>query len=186
MADQSNARVTALNYSNCGEPFPLELVSSQDKLPCARCGSTARHVTVTVEDSITLHERLGWETNDPNLASRKKQKKTRVEGSTGSEWSARFQKMVHKERLIDRKNNRYEELVTDRETGDVIHEVNEPLSQHIGHGSAKTPNASDKEASEGSQCSNPGSTLLPIFRQLRPEYAPREFGKGATSASWTG
>ena len=155
MADQSNAHVTALNCSNCGEPLPLEIASSQDKPPCAKCGSTARHVTVTVEDSITLDERVGWETNDPNLGSRKKQKKTRVEGSTGSEWSARFQKMVHKERLIDRKNNTYEELVTDRDTGEVIHKVNEPLSQHTGHGSAKTPNASDKEASEGSRCSNP-------------------------------
>ena len=58
---------------------------------------------VTVEDTITLHEKIGWETNDPNLPSRKKQKKTRVEGITGSEWSDSLQKMVHKERLIDRK-----------------------------------------------------------------------------------
>ena len=45
------------------------------------------------------------------------------------------QKMVPKERLIDRKSNRYKELVMDPDTGVVIHDTDEPLSQHTGHGS---------------------------------------------------
>jgi|TARA_B110001450_G_C17324859_1_gene360958 hypothetical protein len=31
----------------------------------------------------------------------------------------------------------YKEKVTDRETGEVIHHSEEPLSDHFGHGSAK-------------------------------------------------
>ena len=156
MADQSEARVSGVSCSNCGEQLSLEVASSQHKRPCANCGSTTRDIAITVEDSITLHDGVGWETDDPSLPSRKKQKKTRVEGSSGSEWSTRLAKMVHKERLIDRKNNRYKESVTDIQTGEVIHEVDEPLSQHTGHGSAKTPKTSAQEASEDSES---GSSL---------------------------
>ena len=157
MEDQSKAGVTRVNCSDCGEPLPLELASSREKPPCASCGSTARTIMVTVEDTITLHEKIGWETNDPNLPSRKKQKKTRVEGIAGSEWSDSLQKMVHKERLIDRKNDRYREVVKDTKTGDVIHEVDEPLSQHTGHGSAKSQKASTSGPSQDTKTSNPSS-----------------------------
>ena len=98
---------------------------------------------------------MDWEANDANLPSRKKQKKTRIEGKAGSEWSTRLQKMVHKERLIDRKGDKYKELVKDLETGEVIYETDEPLSKHTGHGSARTPQASCRDAPEESRPSNP-------------------------------
>ena len=40
-------------------------------------------------------------------------------------------------RVIDRDNDWYEETVINPETGNVIHDCNEPLSAHRGHGSAK-------------------------------------------------
>lgn len=40
------------------------------------------------------------------------------------------------ERLIDRRNNRYHERITDQD-GNLIHECDEPLDEHWGHGSAK-------------------------------------------------
>ena len=42
-----------------------------------------------------------------------------------------------KERSIDRDNNKYKEVVTDPETGKVVHHCEEFLSKHKGHGSAK-------------------------------------------------
>jgi len=40
-------------------------------------------------------------------------------------------------RVIDRDNDIYHEVVTDPETGEVVHECREPLSQHRQHGTAK-------------------------------------------------
>ena len=63
---------------------------------------------------------MDWEANDANLPSWKKQKKTRIEGKAGSEWSTRLQKMPFtQERLIDRKGDKYKELVKDLETGEL-------------------------------------------------------------------
>ena len=44
---------------------------------------------------------------------------------------------MKKERLIDRQNDLYEETITDPDTGEVIRNCGEPLSQHQGRGSAK-------------------------------------------------
>lgn len=39
---------------------------------------------------------------------------------------------------VDRENDRYSERVVDPTDGDVLHECGEPLSDDLGHGSAKT------------------------------------------------
>ena len=46
-------------------------------------------------------------------------------------------KPVRRRRVIDRLNDQYEERVTEKKTGQVLHECKEPLSKHRGHGSAK-------------------------------------------------
>jgi hypothetical protein len=46
-------------------------------------------------------------------------------------------------RIIDRRNNRYQELVVDPQTGETVREVDEPLSEHRGHGSAKPKKQQD-------------------------------------------
>ncbi|MBN9547240.1 MAG: hypothetical protein J0I19_17375 [Alphaproteobacteria bacterium] len=46
---------------------------------------------------------------------------------------------IRHERLIDKHNNRYVEKVTARNSGEIIHECDEPLSDHKGHGSDKKP-----------------------------------------------
>jgi hypothetical protein len=45
--------------------------------------------------------------------------------------------LMRKERIFDRKNNRYRELVVNSDTGEVVRDVEQPLSEHRGHGSAK-------------------------------------------------
>ena len=45
--------------------------------------------------------------------------------------------LMQKERIIDRKNNSYKELVVNIDTGEVVRDVEHPLSEHIGYGSAK-------------------------------------------------
>lgn len=45
--------------------------------------------------------------------------------------------LMHKERIIDRKNNVYRERVVNTDTDEVVRDIEEPLSEHINHGSAK-------------------------------------------------
>ena len=47
---------------------------------------------------------------------------------------------MQKERVIDRDKDQYKETVIDPQTGQVIHQNKEPLSEHFGHGSAKFKN----------------------------------------------
>jgi len=46
-------------------------------------------------------------------------------------------KLVKKVRIIDHETDKYEELIRDQLTGEIFHRCKEPLSQHVGHGSAK-------------------------------------------------
>jgi hypothetical protein len=45
--------------------------------------------------------------------------------------------LMRKERIFDRKNNFYKELVVNADTGEIVLDVEQPLSDHTGHGSAK-------------------------------------------------
>jgi hypothetical protein len=45
-------------------------------------------------------------------------------------------------RVFDKNTDSYEEVVTDEETGEVIHRQAHPLSEHKGHGSDKGPRTS--------------------------------------------
>jgi len=56
----------------------------------------------------------------------------------GASFYYKTKEWYHLERLIDRDNDLYIEKITNMETGDVIREVTEPLSEHVGHGSAKS------------------------------------------------
>lgn len=53
---------------------------------------------------------------------------------------------VNIRRVFDRENDHYYEIITDEETGKVIHEKDEPLSTHIGHGSEKFEKRKHSEA----------------------------------------
>lgn len=52
-------------------------------------------------------------------------------------WSYAREKYMHREKTENRRDDRYTEVVKDPDTGEIIHEVDEPLSEHRGHGSAR-------------------------------------------------
>jgi len=52
-------------------------------------------------------------------------------------WSYSSEKWIHREKAENRREDRYTEVVRDPDTDEIIHEVDEPLSEHRGHGSAK-------------------------------------------------
>lgn len=63
--------------------------------------------------------------------------KTLGESLSGDDLHRKTGKWVQKSRTIDHQNDWYEEVVTDPDTGQVLHRCAEPLSRHRGHGSDK-------------------------------------------------
>ena len=71
---------------------------------------------------------------DPSQSGKRRD---RVEFFTGDQVRKTTGDWVEKERLIDRNNDRYLEVVKEKATGRIIHRTEERLSEHKGRGSAK-------------------------------------------------
>lgn len=85
-------------------------------------------------ESIEMHDALKGKVKNKNFPSKKN---PRREFFVGDELRKSDGKWMKKERNIDKDNNKYKEIVTDPETGEVVHHCEEPLKKHTGHGSAK-------------------------------------------------
>ena len=55
----------------------------------------------------------------------------------GFELFVTARKWIYKERIINKRDDHYREVITDLETGEIIHHRDGPLSKHQGYGSAK-------------------------------------------------
>ena len=130
---------TSINVvcSDCGEIHSPGITSSAEIKSCPVCESSNQSVSLSLSDRIEVTDQLKVTAQDPTLPSNTQKKRHQTEIIQGSEWSVSHQKMVHKERLIDKPNNKYTELVVDPDTGEIIHWCEEPLSHHTGHGDAK-------------------------------------------------
>ncbi len=100
-------------------------------MPCKNCGSTKRNYHVCILESMVARDGISTK------AKRAWEKKPYIEDLAVPDYSRSLEKIVHRERVIDRDNDRYFEKITDYESGEVIHHCEEPLSQHQGHGNAK-------------------------------------------------
>ncbi len=69
--------------------------------------------------------------------------KFRKEVVDGDDWNHDRDKFVDKYRTIDKDGDRYIEKVVDPDTGEVLHDVDEQLSGHEGHGSDKAQKTPD-------------------------------------------
>lgn len=110
----------------CGAAIDVALDTSDKQSPCRVCGSSLRNINAAVMESAFTRDGLGVK------IKRAGERKPYVENRGLPSFSYRFQKLVSRQVLIDRDNDRYFEKVTDYETGEVLHECNEPLSQHQG------------------------------------------------------
>ena len=93
-----------------------------------------RHVVLRYTDQVRVTSTIRGKLKDPSLPS-KKNPVVRFQG--GDHWSVERQKYVHRTMTVDRRNDRYHERVTDPDTGEIIRDCSERLSEHQGHGSAK-------------------------------------------------
>lgn len=105
--------------------------ADESRQPCPFCGCMARLAVESMQDEIAFREH------------------TRIKGRHAGESRSHFEERVggsyfrkhgewhHLFRLIDRENNRYVETIKRHSSGEVLRHVDEPLSEHLGHGSAK-------------------------------------------------
>lgn len=113
--------------TNCKKKLKTE----DDDKRCPFCGSVEKTRIIKISDKAEGHEFIRLR-NDEKI-----NKKYKFEIKFGDDYSISRKKYVDFKMLIDRENNWYAKLVKDKETGEVIRECNEPLKEHIGHGSAK-------------------------------------------------
>lgn len=124
----------------CGEcaailDEPSDLAVGQGR-PCPSCGSLARRFELELAASVGLRSALGFK------ARHEGKRRPFIEHFSGADFSTRCRRWMDKLRSIDREGDRYDEVVTDAETGEVMHETHEPLSQYRGHGSARSQGGS--------------------------------------------
>jgi len=144
--------------SKCGH----DLTSVPEGEPCPRCGHPYRTegiVSSTTAKGTASSSRTVGKTLSATAKGRAGARAKARSGEAGKpggkpwlttmsepSWSHDRQKWLHREKTENRRDNRYTEVVRDPDTGEIVHEVDEPLTEHRGHGSARRkqdPPASD-------------------------------------------
>ncbi len=111
--------------SDCGEKLSVD-----DRI-CPNCGSEKKTYYVLIEEKIETHEQIKGKAKENSV------KKPFQEFKIGDDFHKKSGKWNIREMNIDRKNDSYSEMIKDGATGEIIHQCDEPLSKHKGHGSAK-------------------------------------------------
>ena len=122
----------------CGQPIGTEELRTSQSAACPNCGGKIflmqfhSRVQFREHGAMTIKQRNRDKGGDPSTGYGKPEREQVI----GPEMSASG-RMVNKERHWDKNSDWYFERIADAETGEVIHECEEPLSQHREHGSAK-------------------------------------------------
>jgi hypothetical protein len=120
----------------CGEV--VSGTSADDSVPCPKCGSKGRHFEITVSDSLQMHSQVNIKARYGNAG------RPYLESKAGDDLFRKTGEWNSLERVIDRENDLYKEVISNPQTGEVIRHCEEPLSQHQSHGSAKVNSESVK------------------------------------------
>lgn len=111
---------------------------AEDSTACPYCGNTTKIIKLFVEETFDLGlvDRAKIKLKD-HINGKSKHNNIVTETNVGSIYSKDKGKNVSLMRCINRKDDLYHEKVVDPDTGETIHECDESLSEHVGHGSAK-------------------------------------------------
>lgn len=103
----------------------------EEEKECPVCGSKNRTRKILITDRIGFNESIRGKVKS------KESKRPIEEFKIGDDYNRDRKKYVDRTMIIDRKNDKYIESIKDKETGETIHECNESLKEHYGHGNAK-------------------------------------------------
>ena len=104
-----------------------------ERKPCPTCSSKSR----SYGETNLVVEMEGHTKIKGTVCNKDKSKKPLMEFKSGDDLTHKTGKWSDRKMTLDYEKDEYEELITDKETGEVIHHCKEPLSKHKGHGSAK-------------------------------------------------
>jgi len=118
------------------ETGKTEKQTNQNPISCVYCGSMKKTVQIAAKDYVRLDLKVRGrgKVKDDRYKSKEKVRRDFLHGDDLHRKSGKWYK---KDRVIDKETDQYKEVVTDPETGQIIHECEEPLSEHRGNGSAK-------------------------------------------------
>ena len=122
---------TTVSCSECGASV-LEQGQVDDPEPCPGCGSTARKFAVILTDAAAAYDSLATKARHGDVG----QAKPFREAFTGFDYHRDRHEWRQVSRVVDRENDRYIERIVDA-AGNVVRDVDEPLSQHRDRGAAK-------------------------------------------------
>ena len=124
------AKVPSTACHDCGREIDEAADLPGRRAPCANCGGTKRvmHAEILLRgsSSVIVRKMLNWE--------RKSQGRWGKDGWDLFNLTGKWNRL---KRTFDKPNDQYKEEIMDGETGELIRECNEPLSQHRARGSAK-------------------------------------------------
>jgi hypothetical protein len=129
--------ITGITCEACGAaldiPADAELLQSQ---VCPSCGSSALFVAITASDSLRVDAREFLVLKQGRMRKKNRWLPER-EVYRGDSLHRNTGRWSILERTIDRLVDRYTEHIWNRETGERIRDVDEPLSKHGSRGSAR-------------------------------------------------
>ncbi len=117
--------------SACGALIDTTLDTPVAQAWCPACGSSLRNFNCSIHESITVRDEVGVK------VKRAGESRPFIEDRAVPVFSRDRQKLVREVRIIDRDNDQYSKTITDYETGEVIYQCDEPLSEHQGRGDAR-------------------------------------------------
>lgn len=121
-----------MQESRCAEcGAELHEPSGEPSTPCPVCGNLAREITVQLHDGFVVHDGIRGKAYKPGSS------KFYLDTRSGASYYRKGNQWHHLVRVIDRENDRYVETIRVLSTGELISHVEEPLSEHYGHGGGK-------------------------------------------------
>jgi hypothetical protein len=126
------AGLERVECGECGYEFPDPVAAT--KVPrslCALCGATTKKMHFLAEASVGVSASMrgvGYTTSKSNWLAK---------FYSRPEWHRALGRLHDVSRMFNKRTDEYHEVIHDHETGELVMEVHEPLSEHQGHGSAK-------------------------------------------------
>lgn len=119
-----------ITCSDCGNEL-----SSETNSPCRNCGSTNRNIHLFDHGVGEEHMKLKVKEFDQNRKNSRH--KAIRETTVGEDYQRKTETWLNIHMVVDRILNLYKKTLTNPGTGEIVRDVQEPLSEHKGYGAAK-------------------------------------------------